>query len=140
MEPMTDTATSPIVLFDGVCVLCSRAVRFVLKRDRRKGFRFAAMQSEAGQKLLEQHGLPREGVDYLVLVEGGRAYTKSDAVIRIATRLSPFWRCWARLARLVPGVLRDFKYDLIARWRYRLFGKRATCMLAPPDAADRFLS
>lgn len=136
---MATGTTSPIIIFDGVCVLCSRAVRVVLRRDRGKEFRFAAMQTDAGRKLLEQHRLPREGVDYLVLVEDGRAYTKSDAVIRIAARLSPFWRCWARLARLVPRVVRDFKYDLIARWRYRLFGKRTTCMLAPPGAADRFL-
>jgi len=135
---VTDTA-SPIILFDGMCNLCSRAVRVVLKRDRHKEFRFAAMQSAAGRELLKQHGLPERGVDYLVLVEGGRAYVKSDAVIRIASRLTGPWRCWAAVVRLVPRFLRDFKYDFIARFRYRLFGKRSSCLLAPPGAAERFL-
>lgn len=137
---MAAESTHPIILFDGVCNLCSRAVRIVLKRDRRREFRFAAMQSEAGRKLLAKAGLPEGGVDYLVLVEGGRSYTKSDAVIRIAARLTPLWRCWALVARLVPRFLRDLKYDLIARCRYRIFGRSSACMLPPPDAADRFLS
>jgi len=136
---MLTDAAHPIILFDGVCNLCSRAVRFVLKRDCPKAFRFAAMQSEAGRKFLGQFGLPEGGVDYLVLVERGRCYMKSDAVIRIAARLTPLWRCWALVARLVPRFLRDLKYDLIARWRYRIFGRRSTCLLPPPDAADRFL-
>ena len=74
-----------------------------------------------------------------VLVDGGRAYTKSDAVIRIASRLTGPWRCWAAVVRLVPRFLRDFKYDFIARFRYRLFGKRKACLLTSPDAAERFL-
>jgi predicted DCC family thiol-disulfide oxidoreductase YuxK len=140
MESMAASCERPIILFDGVCNLCSRAVRFILRRDRAKVFRFAAMQSVAGRELLEAHGLPKGGVEYLVLVEGGRAHTKSDAVIRIASRLTWPWRCWAFFVRLVPRFLRDLKYDFIARVRYRIFGKRATCLLAPPGAADRFLS
>ena len=122
-----------------MCNLCSRAVRIVLERDKAKVFRFAAMQSAAGRELLKQHGLPERGVDYLVLVEGGWAHTKSDAVIRIASRLTGPWRCWAAVVRLVPRFLRDFKYDFIARFRYRLFGKRKACLLTSPDAAERFL-
>jgi predicted DCC family thiol-disulfide oxidoreductase YuxK len=136
---MVAGTASPIILFDGVCNLCNRAVRVVLKHDGAKAFRFAPMQSEAGRALLRECGLSERGVDYIVLVEGGGCYTKSDAVIRIAARLGPLWRCWALIARLVPRFLRDFKYDLIARWRYRLFGRRAACMVPPPDAADRFL-
>jgi predicted DCC family thiol-disulfide oxidoreductase YuxK len=136
---MFENPTSPIVLFDGVCNLCNAAVRFLIKRDRRKEFRFAAMQSDAGERLLERFHLPAGGADYLVLVEGDACYTRSDAVIRIAARLTPIWRCWARLARLVPRVLRDFKYDLIARVRYRVFGRRARCAVPPRELADRFL-
>ncbi|MBN1917941.1 MAG: thiol-disulfide oxidoreductase DCC family protein [Verrucomicrobia bacterium] len=136
---MATSHEHPIILFDGLCNLCSRAVRFVLRRDRAKVFRFAAMQSSAGRELLKQHGLPEGGVEYLVLVEGGRAYTKSDAVIRIAARLTWPWRCWAALGRFVPRVMRDLKYDFVARVRYRVFGKRPSCLLAPPGAADRFL-
>jgi len=130
----------PIILFDGMCNLCSRAVRVVLRRDRAKVFRFAAMQSAAGREMLREHGLSERGVEYLVLVEGGRAYVKSDAVIRIASRLTWPWRWWAAVARVVPRVVRDFKYDLIARVRYRLFGKRTTCLLTSPGAGERFLS
>jgi predicted DCC family thiol-disulfide oxidoreductase YuxK len=136
---MTAEQEHPIILFDGLCNLCSRAVRFVLRRDKAKVFRFAAMQSDAGRDLLRKHGLPARGVDYLVLVEGGRTYTKSDAVIRIAARFTWPWRWWAAVVRLVPRSLRDLKYSLVARIRYRLFGKRATCLVAPPGAVDRFL-
>jgi predicted DCC family thiol-disulfide oxidoreductase YuxK len=136
---MSDKPTSPVVLFDGVCNLCNAAVRFIIRRDRRKEFRFAAMQSDAGRRLLERLRLPAGGADYLVLVEGDACHTRSDAVIRIAARLTPAWRGWARLARLVPRVLRDFKYDLIARLRYRLFGKRACCAVPPREIAGRFL-
>jgi predicted DCC family thiol-disulfide oxidoreductase YuxK len=136
---MRADVSHPVILFDGACNLCSRAVQFVLKRDGPKEFRFAAMQSEAGRKFLGQFGLPEHGVEYIVLIEGGRCYTKSDAVIRIAARLTPLWRCWALVARLVPPLLRDIAYDLVARWRYRIFGKRSVCMTPPADAADRFV-
>jgi predicted DCC family thiol-disulfide oxidoreductase YuxK len=131
--------TSPIVLFDGVCSLCNRAVAVIIKRDRRKKFRFASMQSAPGRALLEKFDLPAGRPDYLVLIEGDRCYTKSDAVIRIAARLTPFWRCWSALARFIPRPLRDFKYDLIARTRYHIFGKRPSCPFPTPDTADRFL-
>ncbi len=135
---MAPKTTSPIVLFDGVCNLCTRAVAIIIKRDRPKQFRFASMQSAAGRALLDTFHLPADRPDYLVLIEGDRCCTRSDAVIRIAARLTPFWRCWAALARLIPRPLRDLKYDLIARTRYRLFGKRPACPFPTPDTADRF--
>ena len=136
---MTDTHTSPIILFDGVCNLCCWWVGTIIKGDRAKRFRFASMQSAAGRTLLEELGLPASGPGYVVLVEGGRCFTKSEAVIRIAGRLSPFWRCWARVAQLVPRRLRDFKYDFIARHRHRLFGTRPSCVAPAPEVAGRFL-
>lgn len=136
---MSEQRASPVVLFDGVCNLCNRAVAFIIRRDRAKAFRFAAMQSEAGRRLLTQCGMPPGRLDYLVLVEDGGCRAKSDAVIRIAARLTPVWRCWALIARIVPRALRDFKYDVIARWRYRIFGRRADCMVPTRELADRFL-
>ena len=136
---MTENSISPIILFDGVCNLCCWWVGTIIKQDRVQRFRFASMQSAAGRTLLEELGLPASGPDYVVLVEGGRSFTKSEAVIRIAWRLSAFWRCWARVARLVPRRLRDFKYDFIARHRHRLFGTRASCVVPSPELADRFL-
>lgn len=136
---MTGNPTSPIVLFDGVCNLCNGAVRFIVKRNRHKGFRFAAMQSDAGRKLLERFNLPAGGADCLVLIEEDACYTKSDALIRIAARLTPFRRCWAPAARLVPRAARDFFYGIVARSRYRLFGKRDRCPLPGPAVRQRFL-
>lgn len=139
MTGVASDTTSPIILFDGVCNLCNRAVAVIIKRDRPKKFRFAPMQSAPGRKLLEWFNLPTEGPEYLVLIERDRCYTKSDAVIRIAARLTPFWRCWAALARLIPRPLRDLKYDLIARTRYHIFGEGLSCPFPTPDTADRFL-
>jgi predicted DCC family thiol-disulfide oxidoreductase YuxK len=128
----------PIILYDGVCVLCSRTVRFVVRRDRAARFRFASVQSAPGRRLLARHGLPLEGWDSFVLVEGGVAHLKSDALLRIVPRLSGP-RPVLALGRFLPATLRDRLYDLIARNRYRLFGRRETCPVPPPEVRARLL-
>jgi predicted DCC family thiol-disulfide oxidoreductase YuxK len=128
----------PIILYDGVCVLCSRVVHFVIRHDRAARFRFASVQSEPGQRLLARHGLPPDGWDSFVLVEGGAAHLKSTAFLRIVTRLSGPWPVLA-LGRLLPAALRDRLYDLIARNRYRLFGRREICLVPTPEIRARFL-
>lgn len=126
----------PVVLFDGVCNLCNGFVAFLLPRDDR--LRFAPLQSETGRTLLDRHGLPTDGLDTVVLVEGGRAYTKSDAAIRIAERIGwPYRLAW--VGRLLPTVLRDRLYDVVANNRYDWFGRRDRCMVPDEDVADRFL-
>jgi predicted DCC family thiol-disulfide oxidoreductase YuxK len=131
-------AEGPVVLYDGVCGLCDRSVQLILRNDRRGRFRFAALQSAAGAALLRKHGLPPAALDSVVLVEGGRAWRKSAAALRIARRMDAPWPLlWPLL--VVPRPVADFFYDLVAKNRYRIFGKLDACMIPPPEVRARFL-
>ena len=127
-----------VVLFDGVCNLCNGLVSFLIPRDPDGRLRFAALQSDAGQELLTRHGLPTDGFDSFVLVEGEQLYTKSDAAIRVAELLGWPYRA-ARVGRLVPRGLRDSIYDIVADNRYDWFGRKDQCMIPDEDVSDRFL-
>jgi predicted DCC family thiol-disulfide oxidoreductase YuxK len=128
----------PIVVFDGTCALCSGWVRFLLRRDRRAGFRFAAMQDEVGRDLLVSHGIdPADPVSFL-LVDGDDAWHDSGGVIEVLRRLGGVWRA-AVVLRIVPHALRDRAYRLLARNRYRVFGRMDACMVPPAEARARFL-
>jgi predicted DCC family thiol-disulfide oxidoreductase YuxK len=129
----------PTILFDGVCNLCNRTVRFVLARDLRERFVFAPLQSEKGRELLSRVGFPADGPASIVLVEEGRFFVKSDAVLRILAGLSGPWSVLA-LLRVVPRGLRDALYDWIAKNRYRWFGQRAECPVPSPEQRRRFLA
>ncbi len=120
-----------LILFDGVCVLCSRGCGFVSKRDRRGYFRFVPMQLAEGRPLAEQLGINPDRPDSFAFVANGQAYVKSEAVLRIAREL-PRWR-WTWLFHFIPRVIRDEIYDLVARNRYRWFGRRDTCILPNSD-------
>jgi predicted DCC family thiol-disulfide oxidoreductase YuxK len=128
----------PIVLFDGVCQLCNGSVLFIVKRDPSRQFRFAALQSTAGAALLRTFGLPTDVLDTLVLIEGDRVFTRSTASLRIARRLSGLWPLLYGLI-VVPRPLRDLLYRVVARNRYRWFGRRDACMMPTPDLQERFL-
>ncbi|GJE60371.1 thiol-disulfide oxidoreductase DCC family protein [Methylobacterium trifolii] len=133
-----DTGDGPIILFDAACVLCSANARFVLERDRDAVFRLASMQGEVGQRLYRRSGMdPNDPVSMLV-VEGNRVRRDSDAVLSIYERLGFPWTL-AAIFRIVPAALRDPVYRWIARNRYRVFGKRETCWIAPPEYRDRIL-
>jgi predicted DCC family thiol-disulfide oxidoreductase YuxK len=127
-----------VVLYDGVCNFCSRWVRFLLPRDPRGDLRFASLQSEAGRALIGACGLPPEGRDSIVLVEDGRCYDRSDAVLRIARRLTFPWKL-AWWTRAVPRPMRDRLYDAFAARRYRWFGRKDVCDVPPPEWRARFL-
>ena len=127
-----------VVLFDGVCNLCNASVQFVMPRDPAGYFQFAALGSEPANRLLR--GIHVEGVlpDTVVLIEDGRLFTRSDAALRIARRLTfPWPLLWAFV--VVPRGVRDVVYDLVARHRYRWFGKRESCMIPAPGYVARFL-
>lgn len=130
---------SAVVLFDGVCNLCNASVAFILKRDPKSYFRFASLQSETAAKLLESHHVSMAGQDSVLLVEGGRVYTKSAAALRIARRLRGLWPIFYGFI-LMPSWMRDPCYDFIARRRYRWFGRRESCLVPSPEWRDRFLS
>ncbi len=128
----------PVLLFDGVCNLCNGAVQFIIKRDTDAQFRFASLQSDAGQALLNQHDLPTEDFDTMVYIEGDAVYTKSTAGLRIARRLSGLWPLLYAFI-VIPRPLRDAVYGIIVRNRYRWFGRRDECMIPSPDLQSRFL-
>ncbi|WP_442889272.1 thiol-disulfide oxidoreductase DCC family protein [Congregicoccus parvus] len=127
--------TRPVLLFDGVCHLCQRTVQFVVRRERAPELLFCPLQSEAGKRLLREGGLETDYRDSLVVWERGRVLTASDAALAIARRLRAPWR-WAGVLCVLPRNWRDAVYALIARRRYRWFGRDdAVCPL--PDAAAR---
>jgi predicted DCC family thiol-disulfide oxidoreductase YuxK len=134
---------APIILYDGVCGLCHRLNRFVLARDPAGRFRFAALQSPLAGEILTRHGRDPRDLDTLYLVLGhGRAderlLRKSDAALWILRELGGPWRATPAL-RVVPRRLRDLGYDLVARCRYRVFGRYDTCPLPDPRHRARYL-
>lgn len=125
-----------IILFDGICNFCDASVQFIMKRDN-GAFKFASLQSDIGQELVTRHKL--QGIDSLVLIEEDKAYTKSTAALRIAKRLKGLWSV-LYIGIIIPKLLRDPLYDLFAKNRYRLFGKKDACMLPTKEERARFLS
>ncbi|MHB8897728.1 MAG: thiol-disulfide oxidoreductase DCC family protein [Thermoguttaceae bacterium] len=135
---MSDVKT-PLILFDGVCNLCNGVVRFIVARDRSRCFYFASRQSELGREVLRRHGLDCERDDTIVLVEGERAFLRSGAALRIASRLRWPWPLLYGLI-VVPRFIRDGVYRWIAARRYRWFGRSDACPLPPGGLDGRFLS
>ena len=127
----------PVVLFDGLCPLCDGFVLFVLRRDPREQFHFASLQSAYGQSLLRRHGLPTDSVDTMVLVQADQAYTESSAVLRVAAGLRFPWRLLS-VFLVVPPFIRNAAYRLMARNRYRWFGRREACAVPNPEWKQRF--
>ena len=127
-----------LILFDGVCNLCNSFVRFVIERDPAARFQFAALQSEAARRVLQEHQLPTPLPDSILLVDNGRIFTRSTAALRIARRLTFPWPLTAALL-MVPRPLRDWVYQLVARYRYRWFGRQDRCMVPTPALRSRFI-
>ncbi len=128
----------PIILFDGVCNFCNGSVNFIIRHDPSARFRFAPLQSAAGERLARECGLHASVLDTVVLIEHGRAYRRSTAALRIARGLSgAYWLIYALI--LLPSFVRDWFYDWFARNRYQWFGKRRECMLPGPEVRARFL-
>ena len=127
----------PIILFDGVCNLCSGSVQFILKRDKEKKFTFASLQSTTGQKLLSQFNLPNDTFNSFVLYQDGRMYTRSTAALKLFQQLRG-WK-WVKMFWIVPKFIRDAVYNLIAKNRYKWFGKKNECWLPTPALKERFL-
>jgi predicted DCC family thiol-disulfide oxidoreductase YuxK len=128
----------PIVLFDGVCKFCNASVNFLIDHDSKARLRFAALQSPTGQALLERFGLRKNDFDTMVLVEGERCSMRSTAALRIAGYLDGWW--WLSSGGLlIPTFVRDFAYSILARNRYRWFGRLDACRVPTPEIRRRFL-
>ncbi|MDX8290279.1 thiol-disulfide oxidoreductase DCC family protein [Metabacillus indicus] len=127
-----------ILLFDGVCNFCDGTVQFVLKHDKKEAFSFASLQSEAGQSLLRKHGLPLEDYDSFVYLEEGKVHTKSTAALRVLKELGGMYKALYLLIA-VPKPTRDAVYMMIAKNRYKWFGKKDACTLPSKDVRKRFL-
>jgi predicted DCC family thiol-disulfide oxidoreductase YuxK len=127
-----------VVIFDGYCNFCSRSVLFIIRRDKKKYFSFAASQTQEGQHIIGQYGLGDMVQHSIVLIEQGDVYRKSTAALRIARQLGYGWRL-IYVFMMIPRGFRDYIYDLIARSRYRLFGMSDRCFVPEPEIRERFL-
>ncbi len=128
---------NPVILFDGVCNLCNGTVDFLLKRDRRKQFRYAALQSESGKALIQKFHIP-EQTDSVILINLNKVYFESDAAIEICNLLPYPWRLGI-IFQIIPKIIRDKIYRWVAKNRYRWFGKRETCRIPTPEEKEFFM-
>lgn len=128
-----------VVLFDGVCNFCNASINFIIDHDPKFRFRFGALQSEEGKKLMADYGLDSQYFDSVVLFHNGKYFTKSTAALNISKRLSGAWPVVYYLFIWWPPFVRNLFYDLIAKYRYRLFGKSDSCRMPTPELKERFL-
>lgn len=140
-----------IIFFDGICNFCNSSVNFIIKRDKKNYFKFASLQSEFAQNFLKSHNLVpkslpwqvRNGktekkLDSIILFENNKLYIKSSAALQIAKHLNGLWKIFYILI-IIPPFIRNFLYDIIAKNRYKLFGKRESCMIPDERIKDRFI-
>jgi predicted DCC family thiol-disulfide oxidoreductase YuxK len=127
------------MVFDGLCVFCSRSAHFIANRDRTRRLQFVAAQSATGAALMTAQGMsPLDPSSFIVLTEDGRVLAKSDALLFVAERLGPLWRSLGRALNAVPRPVRDRFYDLVARNRYRIMGRRDECDVRGAELRQRF--
>lgn len=128
-----------IILFDGVCNLCNASINFVIKRDKKDLFRYASLQSEVGQKLISERNIDIKNIDSILLIDPSVAYYhKSTAALHIAKQLSGFYPFLSVLI-ILPRFFRDWIYDIVARNRYKWFGKKESCMIPTPELKALFI-
>lgn len=141
---MTSDLNHKVILFDGVCNLCNGTVVFIIKRDKRNVFKFATLQSEVAHDLLipfssnEKNQESSNALDSIILLENGKKHTKSSAALRIAKHLSGAYPLLYGLM-IIPKFLRDWGYSIIAKNRYKWFGKKESCMIPTPELQKKFL-
>ena len=129
-----------IILFDGLCNLCDNAVQYVIKHDKKDVFRFVALQSDLGKKILNYLNVDTSKMDSIILYEPGIAYFyKSDAALEIVKDLNVFLK-WSIIFKIIPSSLRNPIYDYVARNRYKWYGKKDACMIPTPELKAKFLA
>jgi len=127
-----------VILFDGECNLCNGVVRFIIKRDKKNVFKFASLQSAYGASVVSAHHLQSAPLETIVLVDGETIYTQSDAVITILKSLGGVWKL-ASVFKIIPKPVRNGVYRFIAKYRYKVFGKRETCMVPTEEMKSKFI-
>ena len=127
-----------IILFDGVCNFCNTSVNFIIDRDYKNRFKFAALQSDAGRKLLKQFKLDTENLKTIILIESGKYYTKTTAALRIAKHLKGFWKL-TYVFLIIPPFIRNIVYNIIVKYRYKWFGKKDACRIPSLEEKEKFL-
>lgn len=135
---MKETKEHSIILFDGVCNLCNSSINFVIKRDSANLYKFTALQEAPGIGLLKQYGINTLDTDSIILIENGKAYTKSSAALRVAKGLSGVWPVLYGFI-IIPKWIRNAVYDYIAKNRYKWYGKKDSCMIPTPELKNKFL-
>ncbi|WP_198510301.1 thiol-disulfide oxidoreductase DCC family protein [Bacillus solitudinis] len=126
-----------IILFDGVCNFCDHSVQFIIKRDKKTVYKFASFQSDAGQEILRMFNIPAN-IDSFILIENNRCYYKSSAALKICKNLKSSWKLLYCLL-IIPKPIRDYFYGILAKNRYKWFGKKDSCTLPTPEIRKRFL-
>lgn len=136
---MDNFENKSIILFDGVCNLCNASVKFVIKHDKKEQFLFASFQSDAAKEIMLHFNLKNLNLDSIALIEGGKIYEKSTAILRIARHLNSGFK-FLYFFIIIPKSVRDWLYSYIAKNRYRFFGKRESCMIPSLKLKNRFLN
>ncbi len=127
-----------LILFDGVCNLCNGLVQFIIRRDPKGKFKFASLQSDVGRSLLKQFNIDPDLLHSIVVVDNDMAFQRSDAALRIAKYLGGGWKILMAF-NILPKFFRDAIYNVIAKNRYRIFGKKDSCMIPTPELKERFV-
>ena len=127
-----------IIIFDGVCNFCNSAVNFIINRDPNGVYAFTPMQSEISQELIEKYQEGDFDFDTFLLIKNGVCYVRTDAILEIIQDLTGYWFLFG-VSRVIPRSIRDYCYSVVARNRYKLFGKRESCMVPTPEVRNRFI-
>jgi len=127
-----------IVIFDGVCNFCNSSVNFIIKRDNNNVFVFTPIQSEFGKSLVAKYEIPTLGMDTFVLIINEKYFLRTDAALEITKYLSGYWYLFSGF-KVLPKPVRDYFYSLIAKNRYKLFGRKDVCMVPTRDLRDKFI-
>jgi predicted DCC family thiol-disulfide oxidoreductase YuxK len=127
-----------LILFDGVCNLCNGLVQFIIRRDPKAKFKFASLQSDVGRSLLKQFNIDPDLLHSIVVIDNDVAFQRSDAALRIANYLGGGWKI-LKVFNILPKFFRDACYNAVAANRYRIFGKKDSCMIPTPELKERFI-
>lgn len=136
--PDPDKVNHPVILFDGVCNLCSGTVQFIIKRDTKNIFQFASLQSGFGQSVLQKCNLPADNFNSFILYQNGKIFTKSTGALLVARQLSGAWKLLFAFI-IIPSFIRNSVYHVIAANRYKWFGKKEACWIPSPALKAKFL-